>query len=147
MAILNRTAARSQPRAAPLPRIRLRPLLLIAGVMLVAIAGMQLYQMSRATTASFKIQLLHQQETELETSVRQLEADVASLTSLSRIQRDAARLGLQLAQDRDTVSVNVPLPEQRSELPSRYAPQIEQPEVGGEQASWWHRLLKLLPLY
>jgi cell division protein FtsL len=144
MAILNRTIARSQAKAAA-PSMRLGPLLLAAGLAIAAIAVLQLYQTSRATTASFKMQGLEQQKLELDTSVRQLEADVASLSSLARIEQEASRLGLVPAQARDTVQVNVAPPPQGVGLPTRYAPKIEEAGVGGQQASWWHKLRKLLP--
>lgn len=145
MAILQRAIARSQAKAATGSSIRLGPLLLAVGLALVAIAILQLYQTSRATTASFQMKRLEQQKLELETSVRQLQADVASLSSLARIEQEANRLGLQPAQNRDTVPVNVAPPSQGVGLPSRYAPRTEGAKVGGQDASWWHKLRKLLP--
>jgi cell division protein FtsL len=144
MAILNRAAVRTQAKDS-VPSIRLGPWLLAAAVVVAVIAALQLYQTSKATTASYQMQGMEQQKVELETSVRQLEADVASLSSLTRIQQEAQRLGLQPAQARTSVQVNVPLPAERVRLPTRYAPQLNQAKVGGQQASWWHRLLKHLP--
>jgi len=155
MAILNRTIARTQAKAAtssariqakaPTSSIRLGPALLAAALAIVAIAILQLYQTSRATTASFKMQALEQQKLVLDTSVRQLEADVASLSSLARIEQEANRLGLAPAQARDTVQVNVPPPQQGVGLPTRFEPKTEEAAVGGQDASWWHTLRKLLP--
>ena len=144
MAILNRTIAQSQAKASP-SSVRLGPLLLAAGLAIAAIAVLQLYQTSRATTASFNMQGLEQQKLELDTSVRQLEADVASLSSLARIEQEASRVGLEPAQARGTVQVNVAPPPQGVRLPTRYAPKIEEAGVGGQHASWRHKLRKLLP--
>jgi cell division protein FtsL len=145
MAILNRTIARTQAKSGERPRVRLTPVLLSAALAIVAIAILQLYQTSRATTASFQMQQLEQQKLQLDTSVRQLESEVSTLSSLTRIEQEASRLGLQPADQRDTVQVNVPLPAQSVELPSRFAPKIEEAGVGGDHASWWHRLRKHLP--
>jgi cell division protein FtsL len=144
MAILNRSITRAQAKAAA-PPMRLGPLLLAVGLAIAAIAVLQLYQTSRATTASFKMQGLEQQKLELDTAVRQLEADVASLSSLTRIEQEASRLGLEAAQARYTVQVNVAPPPQGVGLPTRYAPKIDGAGVGGQQASWWHKLRRLLP--
>lgn len=144
MAILNRAIARTQAKTA-LPSMRLGPLLLAFGVALVAIAILQLYQTSRATTTSFQMQQLEQQKLQLDTSVRQLGAEVASLSSLARVEQEANRLGLQPAVDRGTVQVNVAPPPQGGGLPSRYAPATEEARVGEPNASWWHALRKLLP--
>jgi cell division protein FtsL len=144
MAIANRTIARSQAKAVVSP-LRMAPLLAAAGLAIVAIAVLQLYQTSRATTASFKMQQLERQKLQLDTSVRQLEAEVALLSSLTRIEQEAARLGLQPAQARGSVEVNVAPPEQGLGLPTRYEPHTEEAEVGGHDASWWQSLRKLFP--
>jgi len=144
MAILNRTIAQSQAKAAG-PSLRIAPLLAAAGLMIVAIAVLQLYQTSRATTASFNMQQLEQQKLELDTSVRQLEAEVAALSSLRRIEQEAGRLGLQPAQVRSSVQVNVAPPPEGVGLPTRYEPKTEEAEVGEHDAPWWHKLRKLLP--
>jgi cell division protein FtsL len=145
MAILNRTIARTQAKNGERPRLRPTPILLSAALAIVAIAILQLYQTSRATTANFQMQRLEQQKLELDASVRQLESEVSVLSSLTRIEQEASRLGLQPAAQRDTVQVNVPLPAQPVEVPSRFAPKTEDAGVGGDHASWWDRLRKRLP--
>ena len=144
MAILNRTIARAQAKTATSSQ-RIAPLLAAAGLMIVAIAVLQLYQASRATTASFNMQQLEQQKLQLDTSVRQLEAEVAALSSLQRIEQEAGRLGLQPAQARSSAQVNVAPPAQGVGLPTRYGPNTEEAEVGGQDAPWWHKLRKLIP--
>ena len=144
MAILNRTIARSQAKEAT-PPLRAGPLLAAAGLAVIAIAVLQLYQTSRATTASFNMKQLEQQKLELDTSVRQLEAEVAALSSLQRVEQEAGRLGLQPAGARASVQVNVAPPPEGVGLPTRYEPKTEEAEVGGQDAPWWQKLRKLLP--
>ncbi len=147
MAVANRALGRSEAKATP--SLRLGPLLLMAGAAIVVIALLQVVQSSEATTASFKIQRLEGQKLELETSVHQLEAEVASLSSLSRIENEAKRLGLGPAQAQESVVVNVPGPtDDLARLPSRFAPsETKQAGGDGQGSSWWRSLLKHLPFY
>lgn len=129
--------------------MRLGPVLLVAGLAVVIIALLQLSQRSEATTTSFAIQGLEQEKLELETTVRQLEAEVAALSSLSRIGREATRLGLEPAKARESIQVNVVWSAvDDGLLPTRFAPagEVEAKEEGrSEQSAWWRQLLKLLP--
>ncbi len=129
--------------------MRLGPVLLVAGLAVVIIALLQLSQRSEATTTSFAIQGLEQEKLELETTVRQLEAEVAALSSLSRIEREATRLGLAPAEARELLQVNVASAAvDDGLLPTRFAPagEVEAKEEGrSEQSAWWRQLLKLLP--
>lgn len=147
MAVLNRTLSRTQPKAST--ALRLGPVLLVAGLVVLIIALLQVVQTSEATTTSFAIQRRQQEKLELEASVRQLEAEVAALSSLSRIEQEARRLGLEPPQAQESVVVNVAWPEaDQQRLPTRYAPVGEEPiEVKREDSSWWQDLLKLLPFY
>ncbi len=149
MAVLNRTLERAQPKATV--SLRLGPVLLVAGLAIVIIALLQVVQTSEATTTSFAIQELEQERLELETSVRQLEAEVAALSSLSRIEQEARRLGLEPPQARESVEVNVAwLAADEERLPTRFAPG-EQGQAGvdghPDSSGWWRDLLKLLPFY
>jgi len=145
--VVNRSLARSGGKAAP--ALRVMPVLLIAGAAIVVIGLLQVVQTSEATTASFAIQRLEQRRLELEASVRGLEADVAALSSLERIDREAARLGLAPPSAQETIEVNVPWSGAEEDwLPSRFAPAGE--EQAGENGSsggpaWWDGLLDLLP--
>jgi cell division protein FtsL len=146
MAVVNRTIARPQAKPAA-PPLRLGQVLLIAGAAIAVIALLQVVQSSEATTASFKIQELEQQKLELETTVQQLAADVAALSSLERIEREAARLGLGAPAARQTVGVDVLWPGASADrLPSRFAPAAGEQAGADEQGSpWWRDLLGLLP--
>ena len=145
MAILNRTISRADAKiTAPL---RIGPVLLAVGAVIAVVGVLQLMQTSRATTASFKIEQLSQQKLELETSVSQLEVEVAGLSSLARIQQEAKRLGLGPPVAREVVEVGVPGPSGDSaQLPARSL-QHEEPDTkaGGQKSPWWDDLLKHLP--
>jgi cell division protein FtsL len=129
------------------PRVGQVVLVAVAAVVLIAL--LQVVQTSQATTASFAIQRLEQQKLELGTEVRQLEAEVASLSSLSRIEREAQRLGLEAAQARESVEVNVAwTAADEGRLPTRFAPgEQEEAEMDGQGSSWWRDLLEPLPFY
>ena len=146
MAVLNRTLVRAKPKARP--ALRLRPTLLTAGAAIVIIALLQVIQTSEATTASFNIQRLEQRHLELRLSVEQLQAEVAGLSSLSRIEQEATRLGLVAPKDQETVAVNVPWPgAEEDQLPTRFAPagQSEEERSSGDGSAWWQDPLGLLP--
>ena len=147
MAVLNRTIARTRPKAAPTAGLQLGPVLLIAGAAIVIIGLLQVVQTSEATTRSFAIQRLEQRRLELEANVRELEADVASLSSLSRIEQETHRLGLTAPEAREAVEVNVAWPGAEAPLPSRFAPQgaDEEAEPAEKDSPWWRDLLRLLP--
>ena len=143
MAVLNRTLDRSEPK--PATSLRLGPVLLIAGLAIVIIALLQIVQTSEATTTGFSIQSLKQEKLELESAVRGVEAEVAALSSIERVEREAARLGLAPATSRTTVTVNVPLPATSGgALPSRFAPD-ETEEIEANGSPWWRELLESLP--
>jgi hypothetical protein len=85
---------------------------------------------------------------ELEASVRGLEADVAALSSLERIERESQRLGLVPPKSQETVEVNVPWAGgDENRLPSRYAPpgEDEAEEDSGAGGSIWSDVMDLLP--
>ena len=146
VALLNRTYSSTQPKAeAKAPSIPISAIVVAAAVAVVVIGLLQIMQTSRATTANFRIQQLEQQKLELDASVRQVEADVASLSSLGRVQREAQRMGLVPPSSSTTVTVNAPPPQAPAgHLPSRFAPQPHI-EKGQQGSSWWQDLLKVLP--
>lgn len=148
MAVQNHTLER--PHRGFRATLRLGSVFTLAGVAVLAMALLQLVQTSGATTTNFSIQQLEQEELQLRTRVSQLEAQIASLASLSRIEQIAQeRLGLEPPVAQESLQVNVPwLAEDRQRLPTRFAPDKElevddQPDASG----WWQDLLKLLPFY
>jgi cell division protein FtsL len=142
LALLNRTLSRAEAQQRA---FRIAPLLLVAGVVVVAVAVAQLLLRSEATTATFEIRSLEQQRLGLETEVRQLEAEVASLSALARVEREAKRLGLGPPVGQDTVQVNVAWEGADQErLPTRFARDDEE-DAGGDATPWWQDMLDLLP--
>jgi cell division protein FtsL len=130
-----------------MPSLRLVPVLLIAAAAIVVIGLLQVIQTSEATTARFAIQRMERQRLELEASVRDLEADDAALSSLERVEREAARLGLQPPVAERTIEVNVPAPDvDANRLPSRYAGSGQEGEDGStDESAWWEDLLDFVP--
>ncbi len=157
MAVVQRTISPAKPKAAG-SRLQLVPLLLLAAGAVAVIGLLRVVQTSQVTTAGFAMQSLQQEKLELETSVRQLEAEVGSLSSLDRIEREAKRLGLELPERVSYVLVNVARPATAEDLlPARFAPaQDDAPAVGSaaggvngspENSGWWQDLLSLLPFH
>jgi cell division protein FtsL len=146
MAILNRTLARPSDLEI-VPSLRVTPILIAVGAIIALIAVVQVIQTSRATTASFKIEELQRQKLDLETSVSQLEVEVAQLSSLARIQQESKRLGLGTPASREVVRVSVPGPSGDSaQIPARFLQTERANTRTGEQtSSWWDNALNYLP--
>ncbi|MCH7578849.1 MAG: hypothetical protein IIC91_02240 [Chloroflexi bacterium] len=134
-------------------RLHLMPLLTVAAALVIVLGLARVVQTSQATTAGFAMQSLQQEKLELETSVKQLEAEVATLSSLERIEREATRLGLQLPERVSYVAVAVAWPGTAADLlPARFAPVSEDAALAGvdgspDDAGWWQHLLNSLPFY
>lgn len=146
MAVQNR--ALDRPQRVTGISLGIRPGLIAVGVAILVVALLQLVQTSDAVTTNFSIQNLEQDRLELRTQVSQLEADIASLSSLSRIQRVAEEeLGLEAPVAQQSLQVNVPWPAADGQrLPTRYAPDEELQQVqASDQPAWWQDLLSLLP--
>lgn len=148
MAVLNRPFDRVP--ATTSTSLRVGPVLLVAVAAIFIVALLQLVQTSNATTSNFAIQQLEQERLELRTRTGQLEAEIAALSSLSRIESEAReRLGLEPAVAQQSLQVNVPWPGADQQLlPTRFAPD-EKPEVVEQSGGsvWWRDLLELLPFY
>jgi cell division protein FtsL len=141
-----RTIARAKEKAEPPPRAKIHvlPVLLVAAGAALTIGLLQVVQSSEATTTSFAIQRLEQEKLELEAGVSQLEAEVAGLSSITRVQLEAQRLGLRPAESKETIVVNVPAPDVAALVPAGVVPQDDQ--QGEEQDKpWWQDLLDSLP--
>ena len=145
MALLNRTIVRAEPR--PRTGVQFRPIVLAVVVAIVIISVIQIVQTSRATTANYGIQRLDQQRLQLESSVRQTEAEVASLSSLERVRQEANRLGLAPPQQRYGIEVGLPWPADEGRIPSRFQPGEEQRNADEGGSPWWRDALGLLPFY
>jgi cell division protein FtsL len=148
VAIANRRIAHAEQRLAE-RSLSIGPVLLAAGVIIVSIGVLQIVQTSRATTANYHIQQLEQEKLELETSVRELEASVAGLSSLGRVEEEARRLGFGPARAREVVEVGVPGPSGNGSLfPVRLLPApdfVPALQERTHDAPWWRKLLDLFP--
>jgi cell division protein FtsL len=133
------------------PRVfgRARPgkLLLVGAIALVVVAaGFQVNQFSRLTSRSYAINTLNAQRAARQADNHQLEADVARLSSLARVDWEArTRLHMEPAQSRLYIDVNRPPPERES-LPTRFLPADRSP---GAQPSdpFWKWVLRALPFF
>jgi cell division protein FtsL len=143
MAILNRTLERAAPRIRP--ALRVPPVLPVALVIIVALGLLRIIQSSEATTTNYSIQDLEQQRLEARTVNSELEAEIARLSALDRIQNEAERRGLVPALEQDVVPVNVPPP--ALDLPGSAGPAGENDESASEGADsgWLDEALDLLP--
>jgi len=137
---IDRPFARPNYRTWSLPRI----LVLAFGA--AALLGLlQVIQTSDATSTGYTINRLEQERLDWSAQVHRLEAEVATLTSLERVEREARdRLGMVPAENVLYLEVDVPPPQQQL-LPRRFS--ASEPGAGEPGTSWWQALLKLLPFY
>jgi cell division protein FtsL len=133
----------------PAPRAKGRPLgmpvvLTIALVAVGLAALLPLLQSSQATTTGYNIRQLERQRNDWEARIHELEAEVASLAALDRIEEEARqRLNMQTPEHTVYLSVDVASPESQP-IPDRFLPPKKQ-ESAKEDQSWWQSLLDLLP--
>lgn len=106
-------------------------------------AMLPVIQSSSATSRGYQIGELQDERDSLLGEIALLESDVATLTSLDRVQQRAAEIGLKPATSTHFVSVDVAGPEP-AKLPAEYLPDPSLQPGGTE--SWWRSLLRSLPL-
>ena len=137
-------SAIGRPIARPSPRPwNLRRILALAVSAVVLLGLLQVIQTSDATKSSYNIQHLEQERQDWSAQVHSLEAEVATLTSLDRVEREARdRLGMVPAEKVLYLQVDPPPPQQQL-IPRRFA--ASKPSVDEPGTSWWQALLKLLP--
>jgi len=116
----------------------------VGAVVAVGVSAMlPVIQNSTATNDGFATQRSQAQQNQISGEIRQLESDVARLTSLPRIERRAAEIGLSPASSPYFVSVGEAGPAP-AKLPAEYLPgpasETSRPEP------WWRSLLEWLPL-
>jgi hypothetical protein len=111
----------------------------LGGVLIVGVSAMlPVLQSSLATSEGFKTQGSEAQEQQLRGQISELEANVAELTSLDRIQRRATELGLGPASNPIYVRVDEPGPAP-AKIPAQYLPTGTPPAAQPE--SWWESLI------
>ena len=106
-------------------------------------ATLPVLQNSVATSRGFDNQALEAQRVEIQSEIRQLEAEVAQFDSIDRIERRARTIGLVPASDPIYVTVDEPGPAP-ARIPSEFLPRVE-PERDSPD-SWWRSLVRWLPL-
>jgi cell division protein FtsL len=123
--------------------VGLRPLILGAFFTIAAVCLLQVVQTSDATTSGYNLMDLERQRLDRQAQVHELEAEIAGLTSMQRIEQGArGRLGMVPPEQVLTLEVHKEPPAQQL-VPQRYL--TEQPPAEG--SSWQSRLLRLLPFY
>ncbi|OAI39194.1 hypothetical protein AYO38_01635 [bacterium SCGC AG-212-C10] len=144
MAAINRPLP-GMRRPVPLPRIATGINWWVLGA--VAIAAMSamvpVLQNSTTTSRGYQVQQLQAEQATLRGQIGLLESDVARLTSLTRIQRRAAEIGLAPSTPPIFVSVSEPGPVP-AKIPAEYLPPLTQEQPATD--TWWHSLLTWLPL-
>lgn len=119
-------------------------LLTVAAVAIGLAALLPLIQSSGATTTSAKMQRLEQELADWEARTHELEAEIATLSGLERIEKEAAsRFQMVPAQETIYLTIDQPGPEP-PKLPSRFLPQ-EQPVTKKGGSSFWDKLFGWLP--
>lgn len=116
----------------------------LGAVLMVGVSAMlPVLQNSTATSRGFNTQHFQADEAKLKGEISLVEADVAVLTSLSRIERRATEMGLGPTDNPIYVRVDVAGPAP-AKIPSEYlperAPKRDVPEP------WWRSLFNLLSL-
>ncbi len=120
------------------------PIILIIAALVVGFTALlPLVQSSGATSTAGQVQQLERQKADWQARLRELEVDVATLGSLSRIEKEA-RLHYGMTRPKEThyITVDVAPPEDRK-LPSRFLP--PERDRGEAGSSLWHTLFGWLP--
>jgi cell division protein FtsL len=143
MAAINHPLGNAR-RGLPIPvtGVRLNLWLILAIILASVGALLPVLENSLATSSGFDLQASQRQETDINGQVSVLESEVASLTSLARIQRRATEIGLGPVQDPIYVTVNEPGPAP-AKLPSEYLPRVQAKPVS--PSPWWKPLVDWLP--
>jgi cell division protein FtsL len=120
-----------------------RRAIIVVCLMAAIIALLQVVQSSSFARTGSQLQQLQQQRADLRAQIHQLEADVAALSSLDRIERNAVdRLGMMPAVRTDYISVPVEAPEGPL-LPRPFMARTPpEPDSG---AAWWEKVLRAIP--
>lgn len=144
MAVLHRPALPA-PRLLRGPRSNRWLAFAAAGLVIIA-ALLQVNQFSRLTSTGYEIDSLRRQRSAMQAENHDIEAEVASLSSLARVDWEArTRLMMEPATRRLYIEVNAVAPEQS--LPARYLPLAETPAEAPQanDESLWERALGVLP--
>jgi cell division protein FtsL len=145
MAAIQRPALPTPIRAFPRPRSG-RVAIVAAAGLVIGLALLQVQQFSAVTSTGYEIDALQREQLAMQAANHELEADVAELSSLARVDI-VARLQLGMAPPKHVlhIDVNQPVP-QEQHLPSRFEPTADEPApVTDSGDSTWERIVSLLP--
>jgi hypothetical protein len=152
MAALHRPAL-PLPRklGTPFDKIRSGRLALCAALgLMVGAALLQVNQFSRVASTGYEINDLNRQRAAKQAENHGIEADVARLSSLARVDIEArVRLHMEPAQQKLYIDVNQPVP-MRETLPTRFLPTERSVTEAAPRAAhtpFWKRLFKRLPFF
>jgi hypothetical protein len=106
-------------------------------------AMLPVLQSSWTTTRGFETQDIEARQAQLNGDIRQLEAEVANLTSLNRIERRALAIGLVPGGTPLYVEIDEAGPAP-AKIPSELLPELER--ASDEPDSLWRSLLSRVPL-
>ncbi len=138
--------ATADERRAPPAKGRPLPMAAVLTIALIAMglaAFLPLLLSSHDTTTGHNIRELEGQRDDWQAQTHELEADIASLAALDRIEKEAReRLHMQEPEEKLYITVDVAAPEDQP-IPARFLPPPRQPVE--EHQSWWQSLLDLLP--
>jgi hypothetical protein len=140
MAAIQRPFRGSVPLPAPVRAINWWVMGAVA--LATASAMLPVLQNSSTTSRGFEVQALQAKQVRLEGETALVEADVARLTSLARIQKRASELGLVPATSPIYISVDEAGPAP-AKIPAEYLPAPRRADP--EPENGWGSLLKWLP--
>ncbi|MCC7364884.1 MAG: hypothetical protein IT303_10985 [Dehalococcoidia bacterium] len=106
-------------------------------------AALPVIQNSTATSRGFDVQRLEAQQVQLNGDIRQIESEVAALTSLQRIERRAGDIGLVPGSNPIYIEVSEPGPAP-AKIPAEYLPGPVR--AADEPEPWWRSLLSWVSL-
>lgn len=143
MAAIQRPA--TLPRALP-GRLRSgRVPLIFAAILLTGAAALQVNQFSAVTGTGYEIEDLKRARAEKQATNHDLEAEVARLSSLARVEIEArVRLGMVPPAKILNLDITGEVPDHQT-LPTRYLPQEQEADDASDGGSFWDHVLDLLP--
>lgn len=140
------TASRAAERPTVPSLSQSAPLLLLATLMLIAVTATGLFQVlqtSRTATIGYELRDMERARATLAAEVRLLEAEIAQMSRLDEIRRQAVeRLGMAPPEQTLRIAVAVPAP-RVIPMPERYVVAAE--TTPRPSAVWWERLARRLP--
>jgi len=143
MAVIHRPALPAQRAPGRLGSGRI--VLVGAAVLVIGGALLQVNQFSAVTGTGYQIEDLKRERAAKQAENRDLEAEVARLSSLARVDLEArTRLGMAPAGRVMHLEVNGPVPEHQT-LPTRFLPAADAANAESPRPTLWKRLLDLLP--